>query len=274
MMFIESTLWKDGKERCVTFSYDDGRIEDVRLVALFNKYGLKATFHLNNPGFDEHFRHFIGAPEFVDPDMYKEIYQGHEISCHGSQHPFFVYTPDEYIRREIYENRVFLEKKCGYPVRGMSYPFSSYNNRVVEVLRNAGMEYARTAVDTMGFAPPTDFMRWNPTCHHAKATKDLFDRFMSPMAFDFMRLYYIWGHSYEFRTEQDWARMEEICKTVSGNDSIWYATNIEIADYLNAIRALRFSAKCDFAYNPSAVDVWIKADHVPVCIPAGQTVAL
>ena len=94
------------------------------------------------------------------------------------------------------------------------------------------------------------------------------------MAFDFMRLYYIWGHSYEFQAEQDWARMEELCETVSGNDGIWYATNIEIADYLNAIRALRFSAECDIVYNPSAVDVWIKADHVPVCIPAGKTVTL
>ena len=128
MKFIENTLWQNGKERCVTFSYDDGRIEDVRLVSLFNKYGLKATFHLNNPGFDEHFRHFIGTPDFVDPDMYKELYRGHEISCHGAQHPFFVYTPDEYIRREIHENRVFLEKKCGYPVpAAMRWPNTEHS---------------------------------------------------------------------------------------------------------------------------------------------------
>mgnify|MGYP000249589046 CR=1 FL=1 len=40
--------WKD---RAVTFSYDDGQIFDRRLVDIFNKYNLKATFHLNSGTF-------------------------------------------------------------------------------------------------------------------------------------------------------------------------------------------------------------------------------
>ena len=68
--------------------------------------------------------------------------------------------------------------------------------------------------------------------------------------------------------------MEELCRTVSGDDNIWYATNIEIVDYLNALRALRFSADCDVVYNPTCIDVWIKADHKPLCIGAGKTVEL
>ena len=31
-----------GKCKAVTFSYDDGVSQDVRLIALLNKYGLKA----------------------------------------------------------------------------------------------------------------------------------------------------------------------------------------------------------------------------------------
>ena len=30
---------------------------------------------------------------------------------------------------------------------------------------------------------------------------------MSPMLFDFMRLFYIWGHSYEFNDEAKWEQM-------------------------------------------------------------------
>ena len=274
MKFIETTLWQDGKERCVTFSYDDGRIEDVRLVEMFNKYGLRGTFHLNNPGFEKEFPQFLQDPQFVDPDFYSELYRGHEISCHGATHPFFYYTPDEYIRREIRENRRFLESKCHYPVRGMSYPFSTYDQRVIDACRAEGMEYSRTAAQTMEFGIPSDFMRWDGTCHHASFTDELWEQFASPMLYSFMRLFYVWGHSYEFYTEEHWEKMEHLCQTVSGRDDIWYATNIEIVDYVTALRALRFSSDCDCVYNPSAVDVWIKCDHKPFCIPAGKTVNL
>lgn len=36
--------WKNG---AVTFGFDDNRVQDRRLVALFNQYGLKGTFNLN-----------------------------------------------------------------------------------------------------------------------------------------------------------------------------------------------------------------------------------
>ena len=94
------------------------------------------------------------------------------------------------------------------------------------------------------------------------------------MLFDFMRLYYIWGHSYEINSEEKWAHMEEVCKTVGGRDDIWYATNIEIVDYLSALRALRFTSDCTAVYNPTCTDVWIKVEREPVLIPAGKTVEL
>ena len=274
MKYIETTLWQGGKERCVTFSYDDGRIEDKRLVEMFNKYGLKGTFHLNNPEFEKHFPHFLKDPKFVDPEEYRTLYKGHEISCHAASHPFLYYSPDEHIRMEIRENRRFLEEKCSYPVRGMSYPFSSFDERVAKVCRAEGMEYARTAEQTMEFGIPSDFMHWDGTCHHASFTKELWERFTSPMLYSFMRLFYVWGHSYEFYTEDHWKQMEDLCKTVIGDCNIWNATNIEIVDYLNAMRGLRFSADCSVVYNPSCVDVWIKADHKSVCIGAGKTIIL
>ena len=39
---------KDGKRKVLTFSYDDGVVQDIRLVNIFNKYGLKATFNINS----------------------------------------------------------------------------------------------------------------------------------------------------------------------------------------------------------------------------------
>ena len=34
--------------KALTFSYDDGVRQDERLLALFNAYGMKATFNLNS----------------------------------------------------------------------------------------------------------------------------------------------------------------------------------------------------------------------------------
>ena len=43
---IEYNVYPGGKRRIVTFSYDDGSETDARLIELFNKYGVKSTFHL------------------------------------------------------------------------------------------------------------------------------------------------------------------------------------------------------------------------------------
>ena len=41
----------DGKMKAVTFSYDDGVLQDVRLADLLRKYDLKGTFNINSGRF-------------------------------------------------------------------------------------------------------------------------------------------------------------------------------------------------------------------------------
>ena len=36
-----------GLAKAVTFSYDDGVEQDIRLVEIFNKNGIKGTFNIN-----------------------------------------------------------------------------------------------------------------------------------------------------------------------------------------------------------------------------------
>ena len=272
MKRIETNLWYGGKGRAVSFSYDDGRYEDKRLVELMNKYGIKGTFHLCNPGFLESNGYKIEP--LVDPAEYEELYKGHEISCHMEHHPFPKWQPDEAIRAEITHNKAFLESLCKYPVRGMSYPFSNYDARVIAQCRAAGMEYARTVNQNTTFSVPDDFMSWHPTCHHFEVTDELAEKFFSPMNYDYMRLLYAWGHSYEMNSEEKWVQIEEVFKRVAGREDVWYATSIEIYDYIQAVRNLKFSCECSCVYNPSATDVWIKADFQPIKIPAGATVQI
>ena len=271
MKRVETVYWPGGCERAVTLSFDDGRTEDYRLVEMFNKYGLKASFHLCIP---ELLQKLIGDATLVDAADYAALYKGHEISCHMAHHPFPAWMPDEAIRAEITENRLYLEKLCGYPVRGMSYPYGSYSERVAAVCRSAGMEYSRTVEETGEFRVPENFMFWNPTCHFYRADGELLEKFMRPLNYDRMRLMYIWGHSYEFYTEEKWQAAEKFFGRLTENENIWYATNIQIVDYMNAVRSLRFAEQCTSVYNPSCTDVWIAVDLEPVKIPAGATVCL
>ena len=61
--------YPDWKEKAVTFSYDDGQIYDRRLVSIFDRYHLKATFHLNSGTLDEE--------GYVTSSELKELYKNH-----------------------------------------------------------------------------------------------------------------------------------------------------------------------------------------------------
>ena len=154
----------------------------------------------------------------------------------------------------------------------MSYPFGKYTDNAINILKSCGMEYARTT-GTGSFDPPADFMKWHPTCHHSDDIFSKLDGFLanrwSPMG-----IFYIWGHSYEFpQVEGAWERMEEFCKRAQENsDKIWFATNIEIYDYITALRQLKISADRKTVYNPTQIDLWISVDDAPVKISAGETV--
>ena len=83
-------------------------------------------------------------------------------------------------------------------------------------------------------------------------------------------MFYIWGHSYEINTEEKWAYMDELCSKLSGREDTWYATNIEIIDYIDAMRSLKFTQDLETVYNPTAISVWISVDGAPVEIKSGE----
>ena len=252
-----------GVNRCLTMSYDDGRVYDEKLIDIFNKNGIKGTFHLNSAN--------SGREGFFTFDSIKDIYKGHEVSCHMFTHPWPTSIPDTAKLVEIYEDRKALEIACGYPVRGMSYPYGNFNDATVEIIKNTGIEYSRTTHSTHDFLMPDDFLRWNPTCHHTKVE----DKIEPFLANDYDgKLLYVWGHSYEFPGSNNWNLIEDFCEKVGGRDDIWYATNIEIVDYVNATKALKISLNLDSFYNPSAISVWITVDGQILEIPAGATVKI
>ena len=261
-------LFPEGKQSAFTLSYDDGQIYDRKLVEMFNRYGLKGTFHLNSGT--------IGTKneqdEFLRWEELKELFAGHEVACHGYTHPWFTQLTKSRLVEEILDDKRELEKAIGKPVRGMSYPFGVYSDEICTVAENLGIEYSRTVNDTNDFPVPTDFMRWNPTCHHNADVFKLTERFLNPMPYMDLQLFYVLGHSFEFHRENNWDHMEKFCAAIAGHEEVWYATNIQIKEYLCAAKSLIASVDHDIVYNPSALPIWISVGEEQIQIKPGETI--
>ena len=259
-------------------SYDDGKLEDERLVAIFNKYGIKGTFNLNYGVM------LTDTSKQAHPrlplDRVKTLYEGYEIASHSLTHPTIARCPMPQIVEELVEDRKGLEEIAKKPVRGFAYPNGSYNEEIKKLYKMLGVDYARvteSAPDTvlpydpiLNLVPPEDPMEWHPTCHHddpklMEFAKE-FVNFKKPQ---YLKLMYVWGHSYEFEEHHNWKVIEDFCEFVGGRDDIWYATNIEIIDYLNAAKGLRFSANYHYVENPYAMSVWLSVNDEPVELKGG-----
>lgn len=255
-------VFPEGKKKALTFSYDDGQVFDRRLIGLFRKYGLRGTFHLNADT--------VGTKGYVTRDELPRLYEDMEIAGHTASHPYLSQKPESRILSEIWEDRKALEQWTGRLVRGFSYPFGETSDEIRKALEAAGIEYARTVVSTDSFLWPDQFLMWNPTCHHNQVTDEMIRHFLHPFDYERNLLFYIWGHSFEFEREQTWDRMEEICAGLGGRNDVWYATNIEIKEYITAVRRLVVSADGRQVYNPSAQSVWIEIGGRTAELPGGE----
>lgn len=261
----------EGRYKAVTLSYDDGRTEDRKLVEILNRYGIKGTFHLNSgylAGKDQEEENKYGRR--ISEEEIPGLYKGHEVACHTVFHPTMERTPMPQLIRQVVEDRTSLEKEVGYPVRGFSYPNGSYSEEIKSMLKNLGIAYARIVGDSECFNMPKDFLEWKPTCHHNHRLLELTDEFIARDKDQLLSLMYVWGHSYEFTRDGNWDLIEKFAERISGKQDIWYATNIEIVQYMEAFKRLIFTADCGKVYNPSVQPVWLNVDGTVIEVGAGM----
>ena len=276
----------EGKLKAVTFSYDDGVRQDIRFVEMLDKYGLKGTFNVNSMMFGDS----AESGRLMASEVKEYVFdKGHEVATHGAMHraPGKQRTID--VIRDTLDCRLGLEEILGVIVRGMAYPDSGIRNiqpgcadyeKIKECLSDLGIAYSRTlGGDNDGFEIPTDFYAWMPTAHHNNAHIfeyiEKFNAFKDDMGYSAAKtpkLFYLWGHTYEFDRHDNWDRMEKICEELSGKDDVWYATNIEICDYVKAYESLIWSADGKKVYNPTLIDVWMWCDANIVKVGSGETV--
>lgn len=263
------------KQKAVTVSYDDGITFDKRLIEILDKNGLKGTFNLNSGYFGK------GSLRLTE-EQALELYagSGHEVAAHGKKHLSLGEVQDAVAVDEVINDRLALEEMFGTMVTGFAYANGSYDDRVVDILKKCGMDYARITTKTEKFDLPNDWLKWAPTCHHSHPQlMELARKFIEEDTYLYYwamapKLFYLWGHSYEFNDNDNWNVIEEFAEFVGNREDVWYATNMEICKYVKAFDALQFSANGEKVYNPTATDVYLNYFKNEILVKAGETVNL
>ena len=255
-----------GKALAVTLSYDDGVRQDAQLIEIMQKNGLKGTFNLNSGrfGVDNRLLQQEAVALYVGSGM--------EVAVHSVSHPYLAMLPSDLCAKEILMDRIALEDTFDMFVRGMAYPEGSYNDDVVAAAKQCGIVYARTAKSTGRFDLPQDWMQLAPTCHHNDSRlMELARRFVETNQNRTPKLFYLWGHSYEFDDDQNWDTITNFAEFIGNREDVWYATNIEIYDYATAYRRLIFRMSEKKVHNPTNQTVYFLVGDDLHCVKPGAT---
>lgn len=232
---MELNFWQ-GKTKAVTFSFDDGVIQDIRAIEILNKYGLKSTFNINSGLLGimtEVVSNNKNIPhQKVSPKDFKNVYKGHEVAVHTLTHARLVGLDEDVIIHQVENDRKILSDLCGYEVVGMAYPCGGVNNddRVAQIIREkTEIKYSRTITSTYNFDLQQNLLRFNPSIHFADGKLfDLVEEFINLKTKE-RKLFYIWGHTYEMDSDKiSWEKFEELCRMISGKEDIFYGTNKEV----------------------------------------------
>lgn len=224
----------------LTFSFDDGTVEDRRLIALFDRYGLRGTFNLNSGKFGVR-REIVheGIPVHhyvIEQEEAKTLYQNHEVAAHTVHHPNLVKISREEVIHEVADDCRALEELTGQQILGMAYPGAGlyYTQEVADIIReNTQIRYARGCKNHHTFQLPENLMLWEPTCHQNDSQLlELGRAFVQADASEEDLLFYVWGHSFEFEKFKSWDLFERFCEMMAGKPDIEYVTNGEVARYL------------------------------------------
>lgn len=224
-------------KKVLTFSFDDGVVQDVRLIRLLDKYGMKATFNLSSGWLGGQMNIVcdgVSIPHIRNkPADVRYIYEGHEVAAHTLDHPLLPsVAEDAEVVRQVEEDRQKLSQLVGYEVVGMAYPGGGKNHddRIAGLVQeHTGIRYARTVDSSFAFELPADLYRLKPSVYSYRQMDEMFqmgERFLAlqPKA---LKVFYVWGHAYELDIRNDWLRFESFLEMMSSRKDICYCTNKE-----------------------------------------------
>ena len=203
------------------FAIDDGTVFDKKTVAIFNKYGIKATFNLNS-GLQD----FVWYKDWLEVrrlrlEENKAIYDGHEVASHSLTHPFLTSLSDEDVYREVGEDIDNLKNIFHREIESFSFPFDGFDERTIGIIKSLGITHIILPAIDDSFRFPID------TCH-IKVTSwnidDALDKVQRFIEDDQAELFVYLSHSYDYEFDGSYDKLEELCRIVSERKDIRIVT--------------------------------------------------
>ncbi len=270
-MPIIKFLYPNFKSKCLTFSFDDGVIQDKKFLSYIKNTSFKVTFNLNSGLFSQiKFRDGIDNSR-LNKEEASLLYLNHEVASHSLYHFHLENLNYEENYYQIKEDIINLETIFNRKINGFAYPYGKYNNETLKALKTCNIKYARTTFSTYEFSIPNNFLLWNPSIHYNdKRLIELVEKFKS--SDEELALFYIWGHTYEFENQNNWYILDYLKKELDNNENIAYLTNIEVYTYLIALKNVIINN--DEIYNNSQVDIYLKINDEYIILEANSKLNL
>jgi peptidoglycan-N-acetylglucosamine deacetylase len=223
-------MWTKNYQKAVTFSFDDGITQDVRLVEILNRYGLKATFNINTGLCEPAYNFELDGVviSHLDLETMSKLYDGHEVAVHSFTHPDLTQCTKNDIVEQLEKDIQIIESIFKIKPVGMAYPYGTYNDLVVSVIDDLDLKYGRTIEDNFDTSIQSDLLRFKPTAHfNDPKIHDLIDNFLASNS-NQPQVLYIWGHSYECDTHDLWVHFESICAKLANHPNVFYGSNRDV----------------------------------------------
>ncbi len=206
----------------------------------------------------------------VDGEAVDGFYYVH-YSLYGSTAGWHPLASDETYIKYLTLTEDKIESVFGEgSVVGFAYPHGSLNESVKERIKELGYLYARKTgnlKDSTGFALPSDRFAWTYNADH-NCLLEVMEKFDKAADDGSLKMFAFGVHAKDFETYSKWEDLRTFADMYGNRaDDFFYATNREIFEYEDAVKALVITD--DSIRNPSGVDVFITVDQVKTLIPAG-----
>lgn len=151
------------KSFCITF--DNGFYSQIKYaIPILAQYNWKATFFIPTLVIGERNRKKLTqkfelelhpSDKMMDWNHLETLIEAdHFVQSHGCYHHRNNLKSDEMIEMEVVESKYVLEHTLGYEIEYFAYPFGSYNNKMISMLKEANYQLAFTTYP--GVMSPSD----------------------------------------------------------------------------------------------------------------------
>lgn len=218
----------------ITFSWDDGAREDLKLAELSNKYAVPGMFFI--PEFNSERR-------VMDSNLIKELHSdGFLIGAHTRSHVYLTKIDPGLIYDEVFQGKRFLENLLNIRIQHFCLPGGFYNSQILSIskqlfesIRSADTCYAKASFDLI--KPTFHFfdrglkslignslrgdkrilkyiLQSKYRDNYFELVKDIIEKMHnSNDEFNVM----IWGHSWEIQEFSLWQKLEDLFIFVNSN---------------------------------------------------------